>query len=153
MKKIKLTNGGVVKVDDADYDYLSKFSWRSKKSHGGTQSHAVRDVTLGKKKVTVRMHRLITESDVNEHVFHVNGNGLDNRRSNLQKRVKNAWTGRADSSGYLGVDKKGRWYHSEIEFTGRTYELGRFSSAEDAARAYDDAARGLYGQHARVNFT
>ncbi len=153
MKKIPLTNGGSVLIDSVDYDYLSEFSWRKKKSHGGTQHHAVRDVTIGDKKITIRMHRLITEAESQDIVFHVNGNGLDNRRTNLQARQIRPWTGRAINSAFRGVSQTTNYtFEAEIEFAGNTHLVGVFSSPEDAAREYDDAAKRLYGSSARTNF-
>ena len=153
MKKILLTNGGFVKVDDDDHAFLSEFRWRKKASHGGTQFHAVRDVNLGGRKVTVRMHRLITEASPEHIVFHVNNDGLDNRKRNLQARPIRPWTTRAKTSAFKGVrDVAEGEYVAEIDFTGNTYRLGTFTSPKDAALAYDEAARGLYGSNARTNF-
>jgi hypothetical protein len=152
MKEIPLTNGGTTVVDDCDYDFLHQFYWRKKRSHGSNKYHAVRDVVLGGLKVTVRMHRLIAEAKTDEVVFHINGDGLDNRRRNLQNRQINPWTGRADESGFLGVHRVHGGYESRIKFTGKTYFLGIFDEAEDAARHYDHTAYQLYGQNARTNF-
>lgn len=153
MKKIPLSNGGSVTVDDDDYEFMRQFKWRSKKSDGGSQVHAVRDVKLGDKKVTVRMHRLLTEADPDHIVFHVNGNGLDNRKRNLQARPIRPWTTRASTSALRGVrDIGGDEFLAEIEFTGRTYQLGVFDNPEDAAHEYDRAAREIYGPNARTNF-
>lgn len=153
MKKIPLTNGGIVKVDNDDFDYLSEFKWRGKKSDGGKQCHAVRDVSLGNKKVTVRMHRLLTEAGKTDLVFHVNEDGLDNRKRNLQSRPIRPWTGRADTAALRGVtDVAKDCYAASIDFTGADYSLGEFGTPEDAARAYDRAARNLYGSNARTNY-
>lgn len=153
MKKIPLTNGGFVKVDDDDFDYLSEFKWRGKYSDGGKQRHAVRDVTLGDKKVTVRMHRLLTEATRDDIVHHVNDDGLDNRKRNLQSRPIRPWTGRADTAALRGVTDVARdCYKASIDFTGAEYIIGEFGTPEDAARAYDQAARNLYGSNARTNF-
>lgn len=155
MKTIPLTNtSNTVVIDNKDYDFLSQFRWRSKKSHGTVEiEHAVRDVTIGNKKVTVRMHRLITEADSDQVVFHLNGNGLDNRRSNLQLRTINPWTGRPDECGFIGVNQTGpsKW-EAVISFAGNTYNLGEFDDPEYAAETYDAAARSVYGTHAVVNF-
>lgn len=151
-KKIPLTNGGNTIIDDRDHEFLSQFSWRKKKSDGSRNFHVARDVILGKTKVTVRMHRLIAEAEADELVFHVNGNGLDNRRRNLQVRKIDPWTGRASDSGFLGVHKVPGGYESRISFTGRYYTLGVFAEALDAAMNYDYAARDLYGEEARTNF-
>ncbi len=153
MKKISLTNGGFVKVDDDDFDYLSEFKWRGKQSDGGKQRHAVRDVSLGIKKVTIRMHRLLTEAGTTDLVFHVNEDGLDNRKRNLQSRPIRPWTGRADSAALRGVSDiaKDR-FQASIDFTGGDYDLGEFLTPEAAGRAYDKAARDLYGSNARTNF-
>ncbi len=153
MKKIPLSNGGSALVDNVDYDYLSEFTWRKKKSYGGTQYHAVRDVTIGDKKITVRMHRLITEAESKDIVFHVNGKGLDNRRTNLQSRQIRPWTGRATNSAYRGVTQVSKDnFYVEIEFAGQIHNVGVFITPADAATAYDDAARKLYGSSARTNF-
>jgi len=151
-KRILLTNGGYTTVDDADYEFLSQFSWRKKRSDGSKNFHAVRDVDLGRTKVTVRMHRLIAEAETDELVFHVNGDGLDNRRRNLQKRQIKPWTGRADESGFFGVHRSSGGYEARISFTGRQHPLGVFENATDAALRYDRAARELYGENARTNF-
>jgi hypothetical protein len=153
MKKIPLTNGGSVSVDDDDYKYLSEFSWRGKKSDGGKQRHAVRDVSLGNTKITVRMHRLIAEAGTEDIVHHVNGNGLDNRKRNLQSRLIRPWTTRAETAAFRGVQNLGvNMFQAEIKFVGAQYTLGTYESPTEAAHAYDNAARDLYGSSARTNF-
>jgi hypothetical protein len=154
MKKIDLTNGGQVVVDDDDYEFMSQFKWRGKFADGTNHRHAVRDVNLGTKRVTIRMHRLITEASTESIVHHVNGDSLDNRKRNLQARQIRPWTARADRSAFRGVDQvSGSQWAAQISFAGRKYRLGSFSNSTTAAKAYDSAARNLYGHNARTNFS
>lgn len=106
------------------------------------------------------LHRLIlgvTDSDI--HIDHINGDPLDNRRENLRvaTRQENMFNRRPDrhtSSQYKGVswERRARRWRSELRTNGVTHFLGRFASEEDAARAYDAAARDLFGEYAYLNF-
>jgi hypothetical protein len=91
-------------------------------------------------------------------VDHINGDPLDNRKSNLRlaTQADNSRNSvqRGSNSGFKGVSyvaKRGLYFAS-IKHNGRTIGLGRHRTAEDAARAYDAAARRLQGQFARLNF-
>lgn len=58
-------------------------------------------------------------------------------------------------AGFKGVSSgclsRATW-RARITAHGKTMNLGFFVSREDAARAYDDAARELFGAFACVNF-
>jgi len=105
------------------------------------------------------LHRLIVGAPVGEVVDHINGDTLDNRRSNLRvcSRAENLWNAgkrRHNTSGFKGVcfDKRdGRWY-ARIRAVGRVHDLGRYKTAEEAAMAYDAKAAELHGPFARLNF-
>lgn len=95
---------------------------------------------------------------------HTNGDGLDNRRCNVRRATKgqNNTHGRhttrsSSTSGYRGVTadtrpKRVTAWIAQIQSDGKRHYLGAFVSAEDAARAYDKAARKLHGRFARLNF-
>lgn len=68
------------------------------------------------------------------------------RSQNLQNRRYKS------KSGYTGVYLVRNKYDSRIGFNGKRIRLGSFSSAEEAAKAYDDAAINLYGINAHTNF-
>lgn len=155
-KEIQFTNSDLVAiVDDADYEFLNQFTWYAKLSDGSNDLyHAVRNVTLNDKNITIRMHRLITEARHDQHVYHIDGDTLNNRRSNLQLRTLNPWTGRPLDAGFRGVHQvsNNKW-RAEVLFAGRMYNLGNeFETAQDAAMMYDTAVRKLYGNNAITNF-
>lgn len=97
-------------------------------------------------------------------IDHKNGNGLDNRRSNLRfctnaqnqhnQRKWGSRSGKPLSSRYKGVSwhRRGHW-RAKIQAQGKRRYLGQFQSEEAAARAYDRAARELHGEFAVLNFS
>lgn len=104
---------------------------------------------------TVYMHRLIAGAKPGEVVDHANGDGLDNRRVNLRVGTlsHNCVNRRyANASGFRGVQRAGRAWTACIGWDGKSFRLGTFKSAEDAAEAYDRAARDMHGEFAITNF-
>jgi hypothetical protein len=101
------------------------------------------------------MHRLIMAAPDGIGVDHINGDGLDNRRANLRLASQrdnsaNMAVRASSATGFKGVSwkRRNRKWQAQI---GRTY-LGIFASAEEAARAYDHAAREAWGEFAHLNF-
>ena len=91
-------------------------------------------------------------------VDHKNGNGLDNRKENLRvitqaENMKNTWARHSDNK-YRGVyllKKTNRW-RAFIQADNKWIHLGYYSNLEDAARAYDKAAKKYFGEYAHLNF-
>lgn len=103
------------------------------------------------------LHRLLLEAQKGVLVDHRNGDGLDNRRSNLReadRRLNLVNRGfYQPRSGYRGVyAEKGKW-SAQISLGGRSRRLGTFRDPADAARAYDRAALHHFGEFARLNFS
>lgn len=105
--------------------------------------------------------RLIMNAPDGLVVDHINRNPLDNRRQNLRivthsENMRNTQRTRTDrvSCDYRGVtatSNRKKWM-SKIKVEGRWHYLGSFAAAEDAARAYDAAARDAHGASAVLNF-
>lgn len=150
-KEIKLTKGQVAIVDDEDYELVSQCRWYAAWSVGGYTWYA-------KNSHEGPMHRFILKPPDGLLVDHKDRNGLNNRRSNLRvattsQNAANSRLPRTNTSGYRGVHfKYGRW-QVQIRVLGRFISgLGSYDNPQDAARAYDRAARLHFGEFARCNF-
>lgn len=150
-KEIPLTKGFVALVDDDDYErVITAGKWQA--SVDGRRVYA-RHKVRGRQ---IRLHAFLTSWPLTDHI---NGNGLDNRRANLREAtsVQNACNrrlGSKNTSGFKGVSWKAaskKWV-ARIKTHGKATHLGYFSTPQEAARAYDAAARELHGEFARLNF-
>lgn len=90
-------------------------------------------------------------------VDHENTDRGDNRWANLREatRSQNMANMRKpphNSTGYKGVSFEGdrECFRADIRCNGKRYRLGRFATAEQAASAYEKAARDLFGEYARL---
>jgi hypothetical protein len=155
--KIALSTGGFALIDRADLSLIAGRTWRAAKL--GRGSHTLYAVvgSWNPKTKGVRlilMHRLILKARPGQNVDHVNGNGLDNRRRNLRfaTHTQNMMN-RRSYSGYKGVSfesRIGRW-RARITVNGITQSLGYFTTEHGAARAYNKAAREVWGARAHLN--
>lgn len=153
MKEIQLTQGQVALVDDRDYAWLSKHKWFAQwKRYGYIAGRQVR----GK---LISMGVAIMKPAYNMQVDHINGITLDYQRANIRvvTTSQNAWNrgGRhRATSRFKGVSlhtTNDNWI-VHITKNGRTKHIGCFDSEGEAARAYDTAAKELYGEFAFLNF-
>lgn len=151
--EVPLNEGFVAIVDQDDLPLITGRKWWPVKTKHTTYAATWID---GK---NVQLHKIILPTGDGEEPDHVNGDGLDNRRSNLRPvtRSQNLMNQRMrdnNTSGFKGVSwhvQRGRW-QSRIMFEKKSRYLGLYLNAEDAAHAYDDAARKFFGEFACVNF-
>jgi hypothetical protein len=151
MKEIPLSRGMTALISDEDYDRVAQFKWCVMKVQG-TTAYAGRYF----KGTYMALHRFIMSPPDDMQIDHINRNGLDNRRENLrictasQNQANRACKSKA--SGYHGVTPdRGKW-KAHIEFKGQHFNLGRYVTAEGAARARDAKAAELFGEFATLNF-
>ena len=168
MKKIKIKSrlyqNVCTSVDDSDYDSLLKYTWRCYTDAGTGKLYVYRlfRANKGKRKGRykyVKMHRQIMNAPKKKVVDHINGNTLDNRRSNLRVCTKaedcrNVRKRKNTSSKYKGVtrDKNLSKWKVGIGYNGRRIFLGYYGDEEEAAKMYDEKAREIYGKFAALNF-
>lgn len=81
MKEIKLTKNQIAIVDDEDFERISQRAWYFR---AGYAMRSVRSRVEKYKIDHIRMHREILGVGPKTNVIHVDGNGLNNRRSNLR---------------------------------------------------------------------
>ena len=160
--EIRLTQGRVAIVEARDFERLSKWNWhyQHKHDHEGYAARNIRNVRGGNQS-RVLMHRYIMGAEPREEIDHINGNGLDNRRSNLRfsTHSQNLANMRRDpdgkSSQYKGVsltERKAKPWRARIRYHYKGIHLGYFATEEEAARAYDKKAIELFGEFSHPNF-
>ncbi len=150
---IPLGRGYTAIIDTEDVDLARGFRWTAVKS--GHRVYAYSNTSAYKG----MLHRLIVDAPKGVDVDHWDGEGLNDRRSNLRiatrsQNMVNVPLRSNNQSGYVGVSwhRGAAKWRSVIKKNGRQIHLGFFASAQDAARAYDLNARELFGEFARLNF-
>lgn len=156
-KIIALTHGHETIISDEDYDMLSLHKWRAHFNDPNVYAQAWIKVQNVWK--TISLHSMILPPKLGYDVDHINGDSLDNRRSNLQYllhkyNTQKRRTPSNNTSGYRGVTfhlATGKWL-AQIRSDNKNYHLGVFTDKIEAAKAYDIAARKLLSKYATINF-
>ena len=158
----KTAAGRVALVDDEDYDLVMQHRWHVREIRRAGRVNGPYAITYlsrrdhAGKAPPLFMHVLIMGRTGVDHFDH---DGLNNQRSNLRPATgtQNGGNRRkqvaAASSSYKGVTLvRGTRWRAHIGHAGKHIHLGYFPDEESAARAYDRAARRLFGPFACTNF-
>ena len=91
---LQTSDGYVMLVDADDYERLKDCAIRTLQVRKCEPRYAIMDYWHNNKRITVRVHRMLTKCPVDMQVDHLNHNALDNRKSNLkivtqQENLKN----------------------------------------------------------------
>jgi hypothetical protein len=148
MNKLKLTKGKFALVDDEDFDYYNQFKW-----YFSGNGYAARRIFPENK--VFYLHQFISNTPKGMDTDHINGDTLDNRKSNLRivthrQNMLNSKIPKNNTSGYKGVTFKksnNKWQaQTEVRF-GKTRKhifIGYFDSKEKANEAYKKKILDLY---------
>lgn len=155
MKTIRLSQDRVAIVDDEDYEKISLYSWCV--TYNAREKWYAQTTIKGTTK-SLLMHRYILNAKKGQIVDHINGNGLDNRKVNLRpctiaQNIYNQTTSKHNKSGFKGVSwvKKHKKWYASIHFNYKSYNLGMFTTKEEAAKAYNEKAKEFFGEFAKLN--
>lgn len=156
MRKIPLTRGFEAMVDDEDFDSLNAFCWVYLPDRN--TSYGMRRIVRNGKKSTLSMHRHILK-EPNGIVDHIDGNGLNNQRSNLRvvNAKQNQWNSRKHkdncSSPYKGVswNKHAKKWKASFGPSANRFCLGYCVDPKEAALLYNVAASFAYREYAKLN--
>lgn len=166
--QIPLTRGKVAIVDDSDAAAVLAYKWQAVCRRGlwyARRSFQGKRIAKGvpSPHKTIYLHVFIMKPPAGHVVDHKDGVGLNCRRENMRsctqgQNVAAMKTMNTNTSGFRGVrhDNRNnplakRW-EANITHQNRHRSLGRFATAEEAARAYDSAATELFGEFAQPNF-
>lgn len=145
-------------VDDKDFDFLNQFKWSYVAMARGYAERRLPRTIKNKPGKLVRMHTFLLNPPNGFMVDHINLNGLDNRRENLRlctkaQNMMNRDKTIRNQTGFKGViwDSFCGLYKAQLKKGIKNYNLGRFKTAKEAARAYNEGAIKYHGRFARLN--
>jgi hypothetical protein len=141
---------GYALIDTEDIPLVEGYKW-----HITTDGYVK---TASKRNDTHFMHHLIIGKPENGYeTDHINADTLDNRKSNLRvvtrsQNEHNTRSKQGSSSQYKGVTlvRANRW-KATIRMSGVKSRAKYFASEIEAAQQYDEWAKELFGEHARLN--
>lgn len=152
---VRLTRGMFAIVDEEDFERVNQYMWHVKRDKNNY--YAVRSSSPTKNIESISLHNFIKND--RGMVDHINGNGLDDRKINLRfctnmENLQNSKPMRGKSSKYKGVSLFTRYgkFAAQIRVNGVPMVIGYYDDETDAARAYDNKAKDVFKEFARLNF-
>lgn len=127
-------------IDEEDLEKVIKYKWRYNGRYVTTYKYL--------------LHRLIMNAKQGEVVDHINGNTLDNRKSNLRicsvkENTRNHKRYSTNTSGHGGVYKNRNRWRARIKVDNKLINLGSYENIEDAVKARKEAEKKYFGEFRR----
>ena len=145
MKQIPLTQWKITIVDDEDFIELNKYKWWAIKQWN--KFYAARKIVLdGGKRRLLSIHSFLMNTQKWLDTDHINGDGLDNKRSNLRvctrgENQMNRWKQNNNTSWFKWVcwHKLANKWLAYISINWKRKHLWYFSDKLEAYEAYCEA--------------
>lgn len=147
-------------VDDEDGHLVANTCW-----HEDAQGYVRRSVKIPgtRRNIHYTLHRTVLGLSPGDGkiVDHINRNKKDCRKANLrvvlaQQNAINISKKSNNTSGFRGVSRHNSYpskpWKATLQCRGKLYYLGCFTTKEEAAKAYDQKAKELFGEFAVLNF-
>lgn len=142
-------------IDDSVYEKYGDCGWWAT---GRTDGYISAECTIDKRKI--RLSRLVmgVVDDLTFDVDHIDGNSLNNQRSNLRLVTKsqnqmNRKKAEGTTSQYKGVSwnkKLGIWL-VVITYKRKQVKFGFYRDEHEAGHVYNEAAKAFFGEYAKLN--
>jgi|SRR5882757_8260471 len=154
MKRVPLSNGESMLVDDKDFEWASKIKWKALKNHGKGSIKTYAAMPGTKSQLA---HRLLLDAPKGILVDHIDGDGLNNQRSNLRlctNSQNHANLGKYPSNvlSYKGIYRNGKYFWANLGCNRKYAKMGPFDTEDDVALAYDVMAVLAFDEFAKTNF-
>lgn len=147
MKQISLTQGKIALVDDEVYEWAKDYKWHAFKHRNTFYVH--RSFCDYNGRGTIKLHHAIIGYPLNGLIIdHIDGNGLNNQRSNLRIvtiRKNNQNTKKHRNGNLVGASwckDRNKWL-SQITINGKRKNLGRYDTEQEAHDVYVKAINEL----------
>ena len=154
MKEIPLTQGKMALVDDEDFDKVNFLRWHTHKGKNDKTYYAIHSEWTGSYVKKIRMSRLIMNPPECSVVDHIDGDGLNNQKSNLRivsQRQNCQNRHQIKTSKFVGVtfdrwtkNKEKKWM-ATVVINAKQKMLGRFKTEEEAHEIYCNAIKTIGG--------
>jgi hypothetical protein len=153
-KSLTTSNGYVSIVDDDIYDLVKNMRWYAHNSKCGRYVQRGGIKKNGEAGKIVRLHRLITNAPCGYFVDHIDGDTLNNVRSNLRiasngQNVHNQIRKKVSKHGYPGVScGEGKYFYGRVMCNKKTYFTKVYDTAQEAGAARVALSERLFGSYA-----
>lgn len=158
MKYLSLQNSNeLCMVDDLDYENLLKYKWYIMKNNYVRASFR----SLKRKDNRIGIHRYLMNCPDHLVVDHIDGNPLNNQRSNLRlatnsQNICNSKKQKNTLSKYIGVsysktENRTKKWRAACEKSNKMIYIGRYQTEIEAALAYNEKVKEIFGEFAKLN--